>query len=231
MHHHDASGHSLANNCSAPSNTATAGRSQVPTRCASSPRPHGAAKLFGCTTVRTATGISSSSQFQSTRSIISSSSRDCNIHCFDVSTGRHSFNGPLTETGCIALASSGTFTAASTLSVSLWDTPTHKKIGRVIHHTAGITGISTATSSNYDFVAAGGKGSVRSQSSEFTHRSMHYEAGDDTEKQDETVSASSTALSLSSSTLHAVLVKWASTTLVRGSANEALSNAAKVRFT
>ena len=98
MHHHDASGHSLANNCSAPSNTATAGRSQVP-RCASSPRPHGAAKLFGCTTVRTATGISSSSQSRSTRSIISSSSRDRNIHCFDVSTGRHSFNGPLTEAG------------------------------------------------------------------------------------------------------------------------------------
>ena len=78
------------------------------------------------------------------------------------------------------------------------------------------------------------KASVRSQSSEFTHRSMHYEAGDEvsnTEKQDETVSASSTALSLSSSTLHAVLVKWASMTLVRGSANEALSNATKVGFT
>ena len=52
-----------------------------------------------------------------------------------------------------------------------------------------------------------------------------------TEKQDEAVSAYSTALSLSSSTPHTVLVKWANTILVRGSTNEAWSAAAKVCLT
>jgi hypothetical protein len=51
------------------------------------------------------------------------------------------------------------------------------------------------------------------------------------EKQDEAVSAYSTALSLNPSNSTTVLIKWMRILLVRGSTNEALSAAAKVCFT
>ena len=80
------------------------------------------------------------------------------------------------------------------------------------------------------------KDSIQSQSSEFTHRctTKLENIGDEAsnaEKQDEAVSAYSTALSLSPSTPHTVLVKWAGMMLVRSSASEASSAAAKVCFT
>jgi hypothetical protein len=50
------------------------------------------------------------------------------------------------------------------------------------------------------------------------------------EKHDEVVSTYSTALSLSPSTPHTVLVKWASVMLVCGSTNEALNAAAKFKL-
>ena len=49
------------------------------------------------------------------------------------------------------------------------------------------------------------------------------------EKYDEALTAYSTALSLSPSMSHTVLIKWVRLILVRGSANEALDAAAKVR--
>jgi WD40 repeat protein len=85
-------------------------------------------------------------------------SRDGSIHCLDVSTlsmrSQWHINSSR-DARCIALASNGTFVAASALSsVSLWDTTTHKKIECVIHHTVDI--MSMAISSNYDLVTAGG---------------------------------------------------------------------------
>ena len=80
-----------------------------------------------------------------------------NIKCLDVSAGEtlsewpiHSSNDP----GCIALTSNGTFIAASDgSSVSFWDTASHKQIGSVIKHTAGVD--SMAISANYDIVVSG----------------------------------------------------------------------------
>ena len=85
-------------------------------------------------------------------------SRDCSIHCLDVSTGTTLSKRPINnskDAQCIALASNGTFIAASTLSsVSFWDTTTHKKIDYVIYHAVAIS--SMAISSNYDLAIAGG---------------------------------------------------------------------------
>ena len=56
--------------------------------------------------------------------------------------------------------------------------------------------------------------------------------GDETskvEKYDEALAAYSTALSLSPSMSHTLLIKWVRLVLVRGSANKALDAAAKVR--
>jgi len=59
--------------------------------------------------------------------------------------------------GCIALASNGTFVAASaSTSVSFWDTATQEQIaGTIIYYTHGIG--SMAMSSKYDLVASGGE--------------------------------------------------------------------------
>ena len=80
------------------------------------------------------------------------------------------------------------------------------------------------------------KESIQTRSSEFTRRcaTTLERVGDEAsnaKKQDEAISAYFAALSLSSLTPHTVLVKWASMTLVRGSANEVLSATAKVCFT
>ena len=77
------------------------------------------------------------------------------------------------------------------------------------------------------------KDSIQSQSLEFTHRcaTKLERVGDEAsnaKKQDDAVSAYSTALSISSSTPDTVLVKWANVMLKRGSTHEALSAAAKV---
>ena len=82
---------------------------------------------------------------------------DDNIHCLDLSTRtfRWSIYGGR-DAKCIALASNGTFIAASTSSsVSLWETSTHKKIECAIQHTSFIG--SMALSSNHDLVTAGRK--------------------------------------------------------------------------
>ena len=50
------------------------------------------------------------------------------------------------------------------------------------------------------------------------------------EQYDEALAAYSTALSLSPSISRALLIKWATLVLIRGSANEALDAAAKVRI-
>jgi len=64
----------------------------------------------------------------------------------------HSGNSP----ACIALASNGTFIAASAhSSVSFWDTTTREQIGTVIEHTHSVE--SMAMSSNYDLVTSGEK--------------------------------------------------------------------------
>ena len=84
-------------------------------------------------------------------------SRDGSINCLDVTRSTRS-QWHISNSGdarCIALASNGTFIAASALfSVSLWDTTTRKEIHCVIHHTVDI--MSMAISSNYDLVTAGG---------------------------------------------------------------------------
>ena len=86
-------------------------------------------------------------------------SLDGNINYLDVSTGTTVSSWPIhgsNQPGCIALASNGTFIAASAgSSVSLWDTITHKQIGSVINHTGYI--MSMAISANYDLVIGGGK--------------------------------------------------------------------------
>ena len=85
-------------------------------------------------------------------------SHDGYIYRVDVSTNRtplskwpiHSSNNPI----CIALASDGTFIAASAgSSLSFWDTTTQEQIGVVIEYTHDI--ISMAMSSNYDLVTSG----------------------------------------------------------------------------
>ena len=89
-------------------------------------------------------------------------SRDGNIHCLDsdvftagISTHSQWPTNNSKDAQCIALERNGTFVAASTLSsVSFWDTTTHKKCGRVVHHPGSISSI--AISSNYDLVTAGG---------------------------------------------------------------------------
>ncbi|KAI9456181.1 WD40-repeat-containing domain protein [Boletus coccyginus] len=86
-------------------------------------------------------------------------SHDGYIHHIDVSAKTtlskwliHGTNNP----ACIALASNGTFIAASeNSSVSLWDTTTHEQIGAVIEYTHTIC--SMAISSNYDLVTSGDK--------------------------------------------------------------------------
>ena len=81
-------------------------------------------------------------------------SLDGNIHSLDVFTGKTRSRWPVSSAGdvkSIALASNGTFIAASTSSsISLWDTPTHKKIDCAIQHTSFFG--SMALSSNYDLV-------------------------------------------------------------------------------
>ena len=85
-------------------------------------------------------------------------SGDGNIYCLEVSTGAVLSQWLVNSTKdaqCIALASNGTFIAASGGSlVSFWDTTTHKKIECVIYHTAVIE--SMAISSSYGLVTAGG---------------------------------------------------------------------------
>ena len=86
-------------------------------------------------------------------------SRDGNINCLEVSSGKtpskwriHSSDNAMRQ--CIALASNGTFIAASaSSSVSFWDTATHEQIGSVIKRTHPI--VCMAISSNYDLVTAG----------------------------------------------------------------------------
>ena len=86
-------------------------------------------------------------------------SRDGNINCLDVSTGTtlskwaiHSSHNPR----CIALASNGTFIAASTnSSISFWDAGMREQIGSVIKHSRVIW--SMAISANYDLVISGRK--------------------------------------------------------------------------
>ena len=75
--------------------------------------------------------------------------------------------------------------------------------------------------------------SIQSLPSEFTHRCVTTleRIGDEAsniKNHDEAVAAYSTALLLSPSSPNNVLIKWASRMLVRGSAHEALSAAAKV---
>ena len=85
-------------------------------------------------------------------------SHDGNIHWLDVSSGTtlskwgiHSSNG-----ACIALASNGTFIAASAgSSTSFWGTTTHDQIGSVVEHTHVVE--SMAILSNYDLVTGGDK--------------------------------------------------------------------------
>ena len=77
------------------------------------------------------------------------------------------------------------------------------------------------------------KESIQSQSSEFAHRcATELESiGDkasNIKKDDEAVAAYSTALLLRPSAPNTLLIKWASGMLIRGSAHEAVSAAAKV---
>jgi len=82
-----------------------------------------------------------------------------NIHCVDVPTGTtllkwhiHSGDSPTS----IALASNGTFIAASARSsVSFWDTTSQEQIGTVIKYTHEVE--SMTMSSNYDLVTSGDK--------------------------------------------------------------------------
>ena len=87
-----------------------------------------------------------------------------NINCQDVSTGTtlskwaiHSSN----KARCIALASNGTFIAASAnSSISFWDTTTHERIGSAIEHTRDAASMATYfkwldISTNYDLVVGG----------------------------------------------------------------------------
>jgi WD40 repeat protein len=88
-------------------------------------------------------------------------SSDGNIYCLEVSTGAtlsQWFVNSTKDAHCIALASNGTFIAASGGSlVSFWDTTTHKKIECVIYHDDTAVIESMAISSNYDLATAGDK--------------------------------------------------------------------------
>lgn len=82
------------------------------------------------------------------------------ISCLDVFTGttlsQWSIHG--NDSKSIALASNGTFIAASAgSSISFWDTTTHKQIG-TIDHTAKVYFM--AISENYDIVVGGGKKTI-----------------------------------------------------------------------
>jgi WD40 repeat protein len=87
-------------------------------------------------------------------------SGDGNIYRLEVSTGATLSQWLVNSTKdahCIALASNGTFIAASGGSlVSFWDTTTYKKIECVIYHDDSAVIESMAISSNYDLVTAGG---------------------------------------------------------------------------
>ncbi|KAG9309693.1 hypothetical protein JVU11DRAFT_10366 [Chiua virens] len=86
-------------------------------------------------------------------------SQDGNINSLDIFTGTtlarwhiHSSSKPK----CIALASNGTFIAASAdSSVSFWDTTTHRQIGPLLKHNDTVR--SMAISTNYKIVIGGGK--------------------------------------------------------------------------
>ena len=82
------------------------------------------------------------------------------INYLDASTGTTLSSWPIhsgSPTRCIALASNGTFIAASaSSSVSFWDTTTHKQIGSIIKHSHQV--VSMAISANYDLVIGGFKG-------------------------------------------------------------------------
>ena len=86
-------------------------------------------------------------------------SRDGNINCVDVSTGRtlsrwriHNSNDPT----CIVLARNDRFIVASAnSSISLWDTATHEQIGSGFRHTNVV--VSMAISAEYTLVIGGGK--------------------------------------------------------------------------
>ena len=83
------------------------------------------------------------------------SSRDANVHCLDVSTGRTLSKWAIRD-GYIARASNGTFIAVFThLSISFWDTATGEQIGPVIEKTHRVG--SMAISTNYDLVIGGDK--------------------------------------------------------------------------
>ena len=86
-------------------------------------------------------------------------SRDGNIHCLDVSTGKTRLTWRIhssDEARCIALAGDGTFIVVSAnSSVSFWNTTTHEQIGSVIEHTHVIWVM--AISANYDLVSGGQK--------------------------------------------------------------------------
>jgi WD40 repeat protein len=85
-------------------------------------------------------------------------SRDGNVHCLDVSTGKtlskwaiHSSD----KARCIALPGNGAFIAVSAnSSISFWDTATRQQIGSVIVHTYEIWSI--AISASYDLAISGG---------------------------------------------------------------------------
>ena len=85
-----------------------------------------------------------------------------------------------------------------------------------------------------EFSRCESKGGTEFLSSEFTNRcaSALDIMGDkalNTENPDDALAAYSTALLLSPSNQNAVLMKWTRTTLISGSASEALLAAAKVR--
>ena len=86
-------------------------------------------------------------------------SRDGNVRCLDVSTGKVLWKWAIhssKDTKCIALAGNGTFIAVSAASsISFWDTATREQIGSVIEHTRDIW--SMAISTNYDLVISGDK--------------------------------------------------------------------------
>ena len=86
-------------------------------------------------------------------------SYDGNISCLDVSTGTTLLKWSIHSSDnakCIALASNGTFIAASAgSSVSFWDTTTRKRIGSVVQHPADV--VSMTISVNYDLVVGGDK--------------------------------------------------------------------------
>ena len=77
-------------------------------------------------------------------------SRDGNIHCLDISAGTALSKWAIHSTDkvkCIALASNGTFLAASAhSSISFWDTATREQIGAVMKHTHFIRSMAISAS-------------------------------------------------------------------------------------